>query len=272
MVGNKTVIGIDLGGTNLRVGLVKNNKIVKYIKTKTPKTTKDIVAALFEGIEQVMTKDVKGIGVSSPGPLGNGIIKNPPNLPFRNYNLKKVLQNKFKKKVEIENDANCVSIAEAKLGNKKKNFIVLTFGTGIGGGIFIDGKPYTGQGYGGELGHIILDNGRYFEYFWQENRKLTKKYFGKPLLIKELLKNKDKRAKTCLNNIARYTGQGIASLINVFDPEVVVLSGGMRETGNAFLNMIKKEAKKYVILPKTTEIKWIKLDHPGVLGASLLVS
>ena len=148
----------------------------------------------------------------------------------------------------------------------------MTFGTGIGGGIFIDGKPYTGQGYGGELGHIILDNGRYFEYFWQENRKLTKKYFGKPLLIKELLKNKDKRAKTCLNNIARYTGQGIASLINVFDPEVVVLSGGMRETGNAFLNMIKKEAKKYVILPKTTEIKWIKLDHPGVLGASLLVS
>ena len=274
MAGNKfkTVIGIDLGGTNLRIGLVKNNKIVKYIKTKTPKTTKDIVAALFEGIEQLMVKEVKGIGVPSPGPLENGIIKNPPNLPFRNYNLRLILKKRFKKRVEIKNDASCVSIAEAKLGNKKNNFIVLTFGTGVGGGIVIDGKPYTGQGYAGELGHIILDNGKFLEDFWQENLKLSKKHFGEKLLIKDLLKMKDKKAKKHINEIARYIGQGIASLINVFDPEVVVLSGGMRETGNVFLNMIKKEARKYIMIPRNTEIKWIKLDHPGVLGASLLVS
>tara|TARA_Y100000310_G_scaffold327248_1_gene393289 strand:+ start:361 stop:1173 length:813 start_codon:yes stop_codon:yes gene_type:complete len=265
------IIGIDLGGTNLRVGLVRNNKVVKYIKIKTPKTAQGIVDNLINYIEQVMSKDVKGIGVSSPGPLENGIIKNPPNLPFKNYNLKKVLEKKFKKRVVIENDATCVSLAEAKLGNKKKNFIVLTFGTGIGGGIFINGKPYHGQGYAGELGHMILDDGKFFEDFWQENRELTKKYFGKEMFIKDLLRMHKGKANVCVNQLSNYLGQGIASLINIFDPEVIVLSGGMKETGDAFLNIIKKQAKKYIILPKTTPIKWIKLDHPGVLGASLLI-
>ena len=92
------------------------------------------------------------MGTGEPGPLENGIIKNPPNLPLRNFNLKKELEKRFHKKVVIENDVHCVALAEAKLGCKKKNFVVLAFGTGIGGGIIIEGKLYTGQGYAGELG------------------------------------------------------------------------------------------------------------------------
>lgn len=270
MVGNK-IIGVDLGGTNLRVGLIKNNKIIKYIKTKTPKTSKEIVNVLIDLIEQVNSKDVKGIGISSPGPLKDGIIKNPPNLAFKNFDLKKVLRKKFKKRIEIENDASCVSIAESNLGCKKKNFLVLTFGTGVGGGIFINGKPYHGQGYAGELGHIILDNNKFFETHWQEKIKLSRKYFGNRLLIKDLLKIKDKKAKKCIEDIVKYVGQGIGSLVNVFDPEIVILAGGIMETGDIFLNMIKKEAKKYIVLPKQIEIKWSELKHPGVLGASLLI-
>ena len=68
-----------------------------------------------------------------------------------------------------------------------------------------------------------------------------------------------------------HMGQGIGSLINVFDPEIVILAGGVRETGSVFLNMIKKEAKKYSVLPRTTPIQWSKLNHPGTLGASLLI-
>ncbi|MDP3027324.1 MAG: ROK family protein [Nanoarchaeota archaeon] len=252
------IIAVDLGGTNLRAALVKDNKILKYIKKKTPKNKNDLLREMVDSIFSLMTEDVKAIGVGSPGPLKNGIIQNPPNLPFRNFNLKKYLELQFKKRVVIENDAKCVAIAEANLGCRKKNFIILTLGTGIGGGIIINGKLYKGDGNAGELGHIILDNGKDFETCWKEKGKK----------IKELFENNEKEK---LQIVSKYLGQGIGSLINVFDPEIVIIAGGIRENGNKFLNMIKKEVKKYQIIPRNVEIKFSKLEHPGILGANLLV-
>jgi glucokinase len=252
------IIAVDLGGTNLRVGLVKDNKILKYIKKKTPKNQEKLLKEMVDSISRLMTTDVKAIGVGSPGPLENGIIKNPPNLPFRNFNLKKFLQDKFKKRVVIENDAKCVAIAESKLGCKKKNFIILTLGTGIGGGIIINNQLYKGQGCAGELGHMILDNGKDFETLWKEKGKQ----------IKELFENNDKKK---LERVAMYLGQGIGNLINIFDPEIVIIAGGVRENGEKFLKMIRKQVKKYQIIQRNVEIKFSKLEHPGVLGAGLLV-
>jgi glucokinase len=258
MAGSK-VVAVDLGGTNLRVALVKDGKILKLIKTSTPKTKSELLKALVNSISEIFDKDVKAIGVGSPGPLANGIILNPPNIPFRNFNLKKFLENKFKKKVVIENDAKCVALAEEIYGVRKKNFIILTLGTGIGGGIIIDNKLYTGShGYAGEVCGLVIDNGKHFETLWKEKQSN----------IVELFKNKNKNK---LERISKYLGQGIASLINVFDPEIVVLMGGAREAGKPFLNMIKKYTKEYVVLPTMPDIKWSKIKYPGVLGASLLV-
>lgn len=268
---NKEIIAIDLGGTNLRVALVKNNKIIKYLKKKTPKTKEKLLKVLYSNISALMNKNVKAIGMASPGPLKDGVIRNPPNLPFKNFNFKKALTKKFKLPVEIENDANCVALAESKLGYKKNNFFILTLGTGIGGGIIIDDKIYSGKGYAGELGHIVLEEGKYFEDLWQEDREEIKKTFGSYLLIKELIEINNKKSKKILEKIANHLGQGIASLINVLDPEVVVLSGGIKETGNKFLKKIKKQSRKYILSKTKTEIKWTKLEHPGILGASLLV-
>ncbi len=267
----KKIIAVDLGGTYLRTALIKGNKILEYTKKKTPKQKDILLIRLFDYISSLMTKDVKAIGIAAPGPLENGIIKNPPNLPLQNFNLKEKIKKVFNKKTEVENDANCVALAEAKLGCKKKNFIVLTLGTGIGGGIIINGELYRGEGYGGELGHIILDNKRDFENLWKDHRKLSKKYFGRTLTIKDLLKRKDRKARRIAEKASVCLGQGIASLINIFDPEVVILSGGVKETGSKFLDMIKKEAKKYIIIPRAPKIEWTKLEHPGILGASLLV-
>ena len=270
MVGNK-IIAVDLGGTFLRTGIVKNNKIIEYIKKETPKNKKDIVKELFSSIESLMTKDIMAIGVASVGPLKNGIIKNPPNLPFKTLNIKKVIKKKFKKRVEVANDAGCVALAEEKLGCKKNNFLVLTLGTGIGGGIILDGKLETGEGYGGELGHIQIDKERDFEDVWQDIRKRYRKEFGGRTLIKDLLKMKNPKAKKFLKELSVCLGQGIASLIAVFDPEIIVLSGGVKETGSVFLNMVKKQAIKHTMIPKKPEIKWTTLEHPGILGAALLV-
>lgn len=274
MAGNK-IIAIELGGTFLRLGIVKDNKVIKYVKKQTPNEKSKILDELFNMIKDNFSKDIKGIGVASPGPLEAGIIKNTPNMNLKNCNLKKLLKEKFKVKIEVENDANCVALAEAKLGagKNKKNFIVLTLGTGIGGGVIIDGKLYLGRGCGGELGHLIIDKGKYLEDLaaWKRIKKMTIKEFGREVWVEELVKMKNPKAKRILNEMSKYLGQGIASLINIFDPEILILSGGMRHSGKKLLDIIKKETNKYVLFDKKTEIVWTKLNHPGVLGASLLI-
>ncbi len=268
---SEDIIGVDLGGTHLRAAIVRNGRIFNYMKKDTPKNKKDLLDELCDSISQLMNKNVIGIGVATPGPLKDGIIKNPPNLPWKNFNLKKYLQKKFKVRVEVGNDADCVAISEAEAGCRKKNFMVFTLGTGIGGGIIINGELFRGEGYGGEPGHMIIHDGRDMEDLWKDHRRDSLKYFGKVMLVNELFKMKDKRAMEILENAALYLGQGIASLVNALDPAVVILAGGPKETGKKFLKMIQKNVNKYSILPKKTPVKWTSLPHPGTLGASLLI-
>lgn len=272
---NEVIIAVDLGGTLLRVALVENNKIKKIIKKDTPKNKERLKKELQDSVSEIIDfskSEIKGIGVSSAGPLKNGVITNPPNLNFKKFDLKKALK-KFKLETIIENDANCAALAEAKLGIKKENFVVLTLGTGIGGGIIINNELYKGKGNAGEIGHMILDKGKDFEKLAAGRRikKMSKKIYGKELLVKELLDKKDKKSNEILNEVSIYLGQGIASVINIFDPDAVVLAGGFREAGNNFLKEIKKEAKNKVKNLNRVDIKWSKLDEPGILGASLLV-
>ena len=264
-------IGVDLGGTSLRAGVIEKNKVLRYVSKSTPKTQKELLDAMVSAISECMSEDITGIGIASPGPLKNGIIYNPPNLPFRNFNLQKFLQGKFSKPVKIENDAHCVALAELKLGVKKKNFIVLTLGTGIGGGIIINGEMYEGRGEAGEMGHIVVHDGKFLEILWQESREKSKGLFEEKFMIKDLYKMKDTKAKSILEEMYVYLGQAIGSYINIFDPEVFVITGGPREAGERFLKPILKETKKYVTLPTMPPVQWSKLDYPGMLGAGLLV-
>lgn len=259
----KEVIAVDLGGTNLRVALVRNNKVVRYVKKKTPKNGKQLLEELCKGISDLMSKDVKGIGAAVPGPVINGIIRNPPNIKVKNFDFKNYLKSKFKVRVEVENDANCIALAEAVYGYKKKDFFVITLGTGVGGGVVLNGELYCGKGYAGEIGHVILGNGKYLEDYWKKH----KKHF----LVKDLVKSKDKTSKANLDKLADYIAQAIGSMVNVLDPELIILAGGAREAGGKFLNLIKKKSKKYIFLPRRYDIKWTKLKHPGILGASLLL-
>ena len=205
MVGNK-VVAVDLGGTNLRAALVRDGNILNYVKRPTPKTKEGLLKVLIEVISEVFGYDVKAIGMGSPGPLKNGVILNPPNIALKNFNLKKFLRNKFKVRVEVENDAKCAALAEMTYGVKKKNFVILTLGTGIGGGIIINGKLYKGRGNAGEIGHTIIDDDKDIETHWQNYRKMSKKYFGKILTINELCKSRDKRARKIIKYVSLYLG------------------------------------------------------------------
>lgn len=268
----KEIIAVDLGGTNLRVSLVKNNKIIKYKRMPTPKTKSAIINKMFDSISELMDNGIYGIGIASPGPLKDGVIMNTPNLHLKNYDLKCSVKNKFKIRVEVENDANCAALAEAKLGVRKKNFFVLTLGTGIGGGVILEGKLFQKNDLGAELGHIYLAPEKDFEDLAGTKAiyKMTKKYFGKEINIDELLKINNSKSREILRVLANNLAQGIGSLINIFNPEIVVLAGGMRHAGEPFLEMIKSKVKRYIFLPKEFEIAWTKLEHPGTLGAALL--
>ena len=272
---SKEIVAVDIGGTYMRFALIKNGKVEFYNSKDTPKTKEKILELLCDGIKEYKN-DIEGIGVSCAGVIENGIIRISPNLPLKNFNIKKYIQKKFKSQVKIENDANCAAIAEAKLGVKKKNFIILTLGTGIGGGIIIDGKLYTGRGSGGELGHIVINDGKDLEYFagTKAIKRLIKKYCRlNPeynYQVINILNEKSTRSEKIKDEIAEYIGMGIASLISVFDPEIVVLAGGLRNLGESFLNKIKARTKKYAFLPRNPRIVWTKLKHPNLLGASLL--
>jgi len=270
------VIAVDFGGTSIRAGLMLGKKILRLVEhdTLADEGSRIVLKQLVKAISEVKSNEkIKGIGVGSPGPLLDGVVKNPPNIPLKNFNLKKFLKNKFKVRVEIGNDANCAALAELYYGVKKKNFIVITLGTGVGGGVVINGELYKGQGYASELGHMVIQDGKDLEY-WASGSTVScnaKKSFGKKLLAGELRKMNNRKAEKILQDAAKNLAMGIGSLVNIFDPEVVVLVGGLRNAGPKYLQCVRRESRKYCMLPKKIDIRWSKLENSGVLGASLLL-
>jgi glucokinase len=267
----KKVIAFDIGGTSIRCGLVRGKKILKIVQCPTPKNRKLFLDKICELAENFMGVEVLGIGVGFPSPVRDGVVKNPPNVKLKNFNLKKYLEKRFGKRVEVANDVDCVALAELKLGIKRKNFFVIALGTGIGGGVVVDGELYHGgSGYGSELGHIMI-RGKDFESLWKETKKKIEREFGKGMLVRDLVKMKDKEALKILEEASEYLGEGIASVISVLDSEIVVLGGGVRDSGKVFLKMVNESVAKYSFLPKRVKVVWGKVEMGGVLGASLLL-
>ncbi len=267
----KKVIAFDIGGTNIRCGLIQGRKILKLIRRDTPKTQKAFLNSIVEMGLSFIDNDVIGIGVGFPSPVKDGVVKNPPNIDIKNFNLKKYLEKKFRKRVVIANDVDCAALAELKIGIKKKNFFMIALGTGIGGGIVIDGKLYHGgSGYGSELGHILI-RGRDFESLWKGTKKKIEKEFGKGVLVRDLCKMRNKKAREILEEASDYLGEGIASVISVLDSKVVVLGGGVKDSGKVFLKMVNKAVWKNSFLPKKVKVIFGKLNEPGILGASFLL-
>jgi predicted NBD/HSP70 family sugar kinase len=275
-----TAIAIDIGGTSIKSAIVYKNEILEFVKTKTPKEKLNFLKELYHHIERFSDKKIKNIGISCAGVVSEGKVFVSPNLPIKNFNLKSYLQKKFpKKKFEIENDGSCAVLAESKF-TKNKNLIVITLGTGIGGGILIDGKIYKGKGFAGEIGHFILDNKKDFEELaspksiMKSIKKTSPKKFSKNSKteeIKKFLNEKTKQSREIKSKITDYLGQGIAGLTTILDPDEIILTGGLTKLGKPFLNEIKSKTKKYSFLPREPKIKISKLKNPEILGASFLL-
>jgi len=265
------VVAFDIGGTSIRCAVVRGKKILKFASCNTPKSRKLFLEKVVSMCGDFMSDDIVGIGVGFPSPVKDGVVKNPPNVKLKNFDLKNYMEKKFGKRVEIANDVDCVALAELKFGIKKKNFFVIALGTGIGGGVVVDGElHHGGSGYGSELGHIIID-GKDFESLWKETKKEIEREFGKGKLVRDIIGMKNKKARKILKNAADYLGEGIASVVSVLDSEIVVLGGGIRDSGKMFLKMINESVTRHSFLPKKVKVVFGKVEDAGVLGASFLL-
>lgn len=307
-------IGIDLGGTNIAVGVVTSEgKIVASDSTPTlaEREYSEIVADMAMVCKRVVEKaeltmeDIKGIGIGSPGLVDNknGVVLRASNLKFNNTPIAEELQKHLNLPVHLENDANAAAYGEYVVNGKgTKDFMFITLGTGVGGGIVIDGKLYTGfNGIGGELGHITLVHGGLHcgcgnDGCWEKYASVTalinqtKESIEKnpdSLMAKkaaeegevsgrtafEAAKAGDEAGKEVVKTYVEYVASGIVSMINIFQPEKIVIGGGISKEGDYLLNPIREYCgiHEYNQTITHAEISIATLfNDAGIIGAAML--
>jgi len=272
--GEKMRIGIDLGGTNIKAVVMKGNKI---IKKQTAQTTKKTSRQIIKIIKQASQgRKINSIGIAVPCIINRkkGRIIQCVNLPWlKQLNIKKI---------RIENDANCAAIAASR-AYKKKNLVCLTLGTGAGGGIIIDNKLYTGRGNAGEIGHMSIDiNGRKCQCGnkgcleeYVSARGILKTARQKGIAEKDIIKlaekaRKQKKYKKIFEQMGKELGAGMANIINILNPELIVLTGGLTNSADLFLKTAKKEIKQRA-LAAPCDVKISKLkEQTGAIGAAMI--
>lgn len=311
-------LGIDLGGTNIAVGLVDDNcKIIMKdsVPTGRKRSFEEIMKDMAELSLRIIKeagfepKDIKKIGVGSPGfaDKEKGEIVYASSFPtFRNVPVAKELKKYFhESEVFLENDANAAAYGEMVAGaaKGKENVIAVTLGTGVGGGIIINGKIYSGKnGAGGELGHkVIMTDGLPCECgrcgCWEmyasgsalirQTKEAaikhpesiineitgsdTEKINGKTVF--DAAEKGDWVAKEVVANYIKYLSVGIVDIINVFQPEIIVIGGGISKQGENLLAPIREYAEKESYgqdLKKPEIVAAILGNDAGIIGAAML--
>lgn len=281
-------------------------------KTKKEKGPENIVRKMVEGVEELLEEsgksftEISSIGIGSAGQIDrkNGIIIGAPNLDCYNLNLKEILQNKFNISVFVANDVEVATIGEQKFGAGKgcADFVCVFVGTGIGSAIVKNGQIiYGATGTAGELGHIIVDlNGRpcacgahgcleayasrsaietRIEGALKKGRKsCISEYLeeGKAItssMIRKSIEREDELVTQCVSEASEYLSGGLASVINLINPELIILGGGLIEAVDYFYKQTIKKAKSKSLPVPAEKIRFSKTilgDYSGVIGAALL--
>ena len=293
------VIGLDIGGTNIKGVLMNGKKTIAGIKVPTiSRTDKNLlINQVFDIIRQLKSdaSKVEKIGVAVAGPVDfkKQRILNPPNIvALKNSELSAIIKKEFGIKTIIDHDVNCFVLAEATLGAGKdyKSVFGVTLGTGVGGGMVIDKKVYRGaHGSAGEVGHITIDrNGRKCKcgnrgclepYICdagvkQAAKKIFKKGVDSLRIFDNLAKKNDKRAIKLYATIGEYLGIGLANIVDTINPEIIVVGGGILRAGKFILEPARKEMRKNILSQGAKKTKILKSrlgKFAGAIGATLLI-
>jgi glucokinase len=284
-------LGLDIGGTYIKAGLVdKRGKLYEHkkIPTEAKKGTDKVIENIISIVESFDIKDIRAIGVGIPGSVdtSKGVIINTPNLPLHGVDIQYILKSHFKKKVKINNDANCFGIAEAKAGNGKlfPNVLCLTLGTGIGSAMIIKKKLYVGRGNAPELGHTTIhfkglpckccNPGCVEEYI--STRGLLRIAKNKKIKVKDTLdlfllaERHNRKAIKTFEAYGEMLGLVLSNFVNTFDPDVIVLGGQVTGSWRFFNKSMTRELNKRSFIPACKVVR-TDMKEAGVIGAGLLV-
>ena len=311
----KFVIGVDLGGTKISSAAVSDDGTATHGLRSIPTQPElgadgvvDRIIGLIEGVildtineTGATRKDFIGIGVGAPGPLDreNGLVVVAPNLGWRDFPLRDRVSIPLGLPVTLDNDANCATVGEWWLGAARggRNVIGITIGTGIGGGIIVDGTLYHGASdVAGEVGHTTIDvNGRYCKC---GNYGCLEAYASGPAIatrarealvredtasmlpsmvdgqldritaetVYDAAKAGDGLAHEIVRDTARYLGAGIASLLNIMNPDVVVVAGGVTHAGEALFGPLRAEVRRRAFGSAVRAVRIVPAELPGTAG------
>ena len=282
------ILAIDIGGTMIKYGLVSSDgKILstEEIKTEASKGLNNILNKIDNIFKRYKENNPVGIAVSGTGQI-NGmigkVIGGNPIIPnWIGTNLVKILEEKYNLPIVLENDVNCVALGEKWVGAGKdlSNFICLTIGTGIGGGIILNNQLFRGENFvAGEFGHILIKKGE-FEQFASTTAliRLVKERTGKTLNGKEIFDLEKKEIVEYQEVISEWIenlAEGLSSIIYCFNPANIILGGGVIGQGEPLINRIKNSLFKKIgpQFKEKLNIIQAKLgNNAGMIGASYLL-
>lgn len=309
-------IGIDVGGTNVKIALVNDKGGIVYsnsIPTRAEMGYEYTVNSMKDAIRELLketnsqSKDIEGMGFGFPGQIDcqKGVVRLAPNIPgWVDVPIAEIMQKEFKITTKVDNDVRCAALGELNFGAGKgcQNLVCITVGTGIGSGLIVNGKLVRGaSNAAGEIGHIKLDmtggplcgcgdrgcleafasgpsivamaeeyikGGKSTKYRELANPDIT------PYIVSVAAQQGDAVAKRIFTIIGEYIGIGLASVVNLLNPEKIIIGGGVAAAGDILLNPIKETLVKRAmpISGAAVEVVPAQLGNTaGVIGASLLI-
>jgi len=293
-------IGIDLGATFVKMGLVDGlgrvyfRRKIETVLSSDRTSLIDAIICNIRDIIEISGKSVSGVGIGVPGPVDSkkGVVHYFPNIKgWEGVSLKSILEKKLGLRVELDNDVNAMTLGEFVFGAGKycNNLVCLTLGTGVGGGIIIDGRLYRGGSMcAGEIGHMpINETGpkcncggiacleRYIgnKYILERARKV----FGNNITLEaltSLAKFGNKKAIAIWKDVAEKLSVALAEVVNLLNPDKIVIGGGVSKAGELILAPLRKQVKVRAMKDQAAHVKIIaaKLGgDAGIIGASLLL-
>lgn len=311
--------GIDLGGTNIKAGIVDEKQRILLedsIPTRVERTYQEVIQDMAELVKKLLRElniteeELSGVGIGSPGTVDSvrGVVLYSNNFGWENVPLEEEMGHYYSCPIRISNDANCAALGEVKAGAAKEiaNAVLLTLGTGVGGGVIIDGKVFEGAHAGGvELGHTSLILGG--EACTCGRRGCVEAYVSATALIREARKAAEndpasKMNELCQGDLSRmngkipfdaawtgdaagkavvdayitYLGETVANWVNIFRPDVILLSGGVCNQGERLTKPVSEYIKDKCFAGEKAFIPEVKCailgNRAGIIGAANLIS
>src|SRR5215211_286928 len=287
------VIAVDLGGTKLLTGVLDEEGVIvqRTVRPTALGSEEELLDQIDSAIEELRAEQAGAIGVGIPSTIDQqrGCAVSSVNIPLAGVDFRDHLTKRFELPAAIENDANAAALAEHRFGAGRgtRHMVMLTLGTGIGGGLILDGELYRGaQGAAGELGHITLDldgppcqgtcPGLGHLEALASGTATDRMAAGKTVdarLAVDLAAEGPGDARDVLERVGFVLGNGIASLVNVFNPELVVIGGGFARAGNLLLDPARKVVAERALLPARELVRIVPAllgPEAGLVGAGLV--